>query len=97
MFSEPPAHPEKQTEKQLSALTAGMLIQHQRVVMDSVGLAQNTRNAETRYSRIELCYKPYQKMLKLKTFCDKEQLDMIKDVEDTMRNACLPKKVKLMK
>ena len=78
-------HPEKETEERLSALTTGMLMQHHRIIMDSVRIIHTTRNTDTKQGRIDLCHKHFQEMQKLKPFCNKEQLAMIKSAEEAMR------------
>lgn len=78
-------HPEKESEEQLSALTTGLLMQHHRIIMDSVRIVRTTKNPDTRQGRVELCHKHYQDMLKLKPFCNKEQMAMIKNAEDAMK------------
>lgn len=78
-------HPEKESEEQLSALTTGMLMQHHRIIMDSVRIVQTTKNPDTRQGRVDLCHRHYQEMMKLKPYCNKEQLAMIQNAEDAMR------------
>lgn len=78
-------HPEKESEEQLSALTTGMLMQHHRIIMDSVRIIQTTRNADTKQGRIDLCHRHFQEMQKFKPFCNKEQLAMIQNAEEAMR------------
>ena len=82
-------NPEKESEEQLSALTTGMLMQHHRIILDSVRLVHTTKNPDTRAGRVELCRKHYQEMLKLKPFCNKEQLDIIRNAEDAMKGVKL--------
>lgn len=82
-------HPEKESEEQLSALTTGMLMQHHRIILDSVRLIHTTKNADTRAGRVELCRKHHQEMLKLKTFCNREQMDIIQNAEDAMKGVKL--------
>ncbi|ENZ13224.1 hypothetical protein [Enterocloster clostridioformis] len=89
VFSEPPKNPEKLSEEQLSALTTGLLMQHARIINDSVRLVQTTKNPETRQGRSEFCHKHHAEMMKLKPFCDKEQLTMIQDAEEAMRGVKL--------
>lgn len=83
-------NPEKESEKQLSALTTGMLMQHHRIIMDSVRIAHTTKNPETRQSRVDLCRKHYQEMMKLKPFCNEEQLAIIQNAEDALQD--IPKR-----
>lgn len=78
-------HPEKESEEQLSAITTGMLMQSHRIIMDSVRIIKTTKNADTRQGRVDLCHRHYQDMLKLKPFCNKEQIAIIQNVEKTMK------------
>ena len=82
-------HPEKESEEQLSALTTGLLIQHHRIILDSVRLVHTTKNVDTREGRIDLCRKHYQEMLELKPFCNKEQMNIIHNAEDAMKGVKL--------
>lgn len=82
-------NPEKESEEQLSVLTTGMLMQHHRIILDSVRLVHTTENSDTRAGRAELCRKHYQEMLRLKPFCNKEQLDIIRNAEDAMKGVKL--------
>ena len=82
-------HLEKESEDQLSALTTELLMQHYRIIMDSVRLVHTTKNADTRAGRVELCHKHYQEMLKLKPFCNKEQLNIIRNAEDALKGVKL--------
>lgn len=89
VFSEPPKHPEKLSEEQLSALTTMMLMQHHRIIMDSVQLVANTRNPETRQGRTDLSYKHYKEMVKFKPYCNEDQLAMIHAAEEAMKAVSL--------
>lgn len=82
-------HPEKESAYQLSALTTGLLLQYHRIILDSVQIIRATKNPDTRKGRIELSHKHHQKMLQLKPFCNKEQLDIIRHAEDAMRSVKL--------
>lgn len=82
-------HPEKASEDQLSVLTTGLLMQHHRIIIDSVRLVHTTKNADTRAGRIELCHQHYQEILKLKPFCNKEQLNIIRNAEDALKGVKL--------
>lgn len=89
VYSQKLKHPEKESEDQLSALTTELLMQHYRIIMDSVRLVHTTQNADTRAGRLELCHKHYQEMLKLKPFCNKEQLNIIRNEEDALKGVKL--------
>lgn len=78
------AHPENEPDEKLSRLTTLMLEQHHRIITESVQIALTTRYADTRNSRIDLSYQHYQEMLKLKPFCNQEQLAMIQNAEKAM-------------
>ena len=86
VFSEPPKNPEKLSEEQLSALTTGILMQHARIINDSVKLVRTTKNPDTRHGRTELSLKHYDGMLGLKPFCNKKQLAIIQAAEQVMRD-----------
>ena len=78
-------HPEQESEERLAALTTGILMQHHRIIIDSVRIAHTTKSAETRRERIGLCKNHYQEMLALKPFCNKEQLAIIQNAQDAMK------------
>lgn len=78
-------HPENESDEKLSQLTTFMLEQHHRIIMESVQIALSTKYADTRNGRIDLSHQHYQEMLKLKPFCNKEQLAMIRDAETAMK------------
>lgn len=80
------AHPENETEDKLSKLTTFMLEQHHRIIMESVQIAVTTKYADTRTGRIDLCHQHYQEMLKLKPYCNREQLALIRDAENAMNS-----------
>lgn len=83
------AHPEKEPEEKLVQLTTFMLEQHHRIITESVSIVLTTKHADTLQRRIELCHKHYTEMMKLKPFCNKEQLAMIAAAEKAMRQASL--------
>ena len=78
-------NPERESEEQLFALTTGLLMQHHRIIIDSVRIIDTAKNAETRQGRMELCQRHYGDMLKLKPFCNKEQLAMVQNAEEATR------------
>ena len=78
-------HPENEPDEKLSQLTTFMLEQHHRIIMESVQIALSTKYADTRKGRVDLSHQHYQEMLKLKPFCNKEQLSMIRDAETAMK------------
>ncbi len=79
------AHPENESEDKLTKLTTFMLEQHHRIIEESAQIVRTTKYADTRRGRIDLCHQHYEEMLKLKPFCNREQLDMIRDAENAMK------------
>lgn len=78
-------HPENEPDEKLSQLTTFMLEQHRRIILESVEIALSTKYADTRKGLVDLSHQHYQEMLKLKPFCNKEQLAMIRDAETAMK------------
>lgn len=79
------AHPENESDEKLSKLTTFMLEQHYRIIMESVQIARTTKYADTKQSRADLCNKHYHEMLKLKPFCNREQLALIREAEKAIK------------
>lgn len=78
-------NPQLESEERLSTLTTFMLEQHHRIILESRQLIRTTKNVDTRRGRIDLCHQHYEEMLKLKPYCNREQLDMIRDAENAMK------------
>lgn len=79
------AHPEYESDEKLSKLTSFMLEQHYRIIMESVQIARTTKYADTKQSRADLYNKHYHEMLKLKPFCNREQLALIREAEKAIK------------
>lgn len=79
------AHPENESDEKLSKLTTFMLEQHYRIIMESIQIARTTKYADTKQSRADLCNKHYHEMLKLKPFCNREQLALIREAEKAIK------------
>ena len=77
--------PSQVSEAELSAMTDGMLMQHQRIIMDSLQIIKNTKNADTKQGRIDLCRKHLDQMEELKPFANSKQLALIKECEDKVK------------
>ena len=86
IYGKPLKHPENESEELLSSMTTGLLMQDNRIIMDSIRIVRTTKNADTRKSRMDLCNRHYQKMTKLKPFCNKEQLVIINQVEEALKS-----------
>nr|MDD6335999.1 hypothetical protein [bacterium] len=85
IFGKRPKNPENESEELLSRCTTLMLEQHHRIVMESAQIVHATRNADTRRGRIALCHQHYLEILKLKPFCNEEQLKMVREAEVVMK------------
>lgn len=77
-------HPENVSDEKLSMLTTFMLEQHYRIIMESVQIARSTKYSDTQKSRSDLCHKHYREMLKLRPYCDHEQLALIREAENAI-------------
>ena len=86
IYGKPLKHPENESEELLSSMTTGLLMQDNRIIMDSIRIVRTTKNADTRKSRIDLCKRNYQEMAKLKPFCNKEQLAIITRAEEALKS-----------
>lgn len=80
-----PKNIEKVSEERLSSLTTISLIQHYRIVAESVKIVLATKNDETRRSRTDLSREHYQKMMKFKPYCNKEQLEILRQAESLIQ------------
>ena len=85
VYEKPPKNVEKEPEERLSRLTSLMLMQHLRIIVDSVRIVQATKNDETRRSRTELTLEHYQKMVKFKPYCNEEQLELLQQAESLIK------------
>ena len=89
VYGKPLAHPEKETEERLAALTEMLILQDMRIISDSIRLIHTTRNEETRSGRIALAKEKYRHLLTLKPYArpvaDKNLLRKIKETEAAMK------------
>ena len=86
MFGKKARFPREFTEAQLCRLTTDLLMQHDRIIKESAEIVRNTENEDTRRSRIELMQKYYYDgMLRLKPFCNSEQLAVINEAEEIVK------------
>ena len=85
VFEKPPKNIEKVSEERLAAFTSLMLMQHFRIIVDSVRIVQATKNDETRRSRTDLSREHYQKMVKFKPYCNEEQLELLQQAESLIK------------
>lgn len=85
IYGTEPKSIQHESEERLSELTTFMLQQHLRIILESSQIIRNTKNSDTRKSRIDLCHQHHQEILKLKPFCNPEQLAMIQNAENAMK------------
>ena len=85
VYEQPPKDTEGESEERLSSLTTLMLIQHHRIIVDSVRIVLATKNVETYNSRMDLSRYHYQEMLKFKPYCNKEQLEILRQAESLIQ------------
>ena len=85
VYGKPLKNIDMESEERLSALTTVILMQHHRIVVDSVKIALATRNDETRRSRTDLSREHYQKMVIFKPYCNEEQLELLRQAESLIK------------
>ena len=85
VFEQPVSNPEKLSEKELRGMTGMMLSQYHRIIMESFGIIQRTKNEDTRQGRIDLCQKNYQKMQRWEPFADEDQLAIIRECQTALQ------------
>ena len=87
VFGKKARFPREFTEAQLCRLTNDLLMQHDRIIRESAEIIRNTNDEDTRRSRIELMRLNYHEgMLRLKPFCNDEQLAVISEAEETVKS-----------
>lgn len=85
VFGKKARFPREFTDAQLRRLTNDLLMQHDRIIRESAGIIRSTDDEDTRLSRIELMrLNYYEGMLRLKPFCDSEQLAVISEAEEIL-------------
>ena len=85
VYVKPPKNLERETEEHLSSLTTLLITQHHRIITESVRIILATKNDETRKSRMEVCRYNYQEIMKFKPYCNKEQLEMLREAESMIQ------------
>ena len=80
VFGKKARFPREFTDAQLRRLTTDLLMQHDRIIRESAEIIRDTEDEDTRRSRIELMrMNYYEGMLRLKPFCNDEQLAVIEE------------------
>ena len=86
VFGKKARFPREFTDAQLRRLTNDLLMQHDRIIRESADIIRSTDDEDTMLSRIELMrMNYYDGMLRLKPFCDSEQLAVISEAEEILR------------
>ena len=86
----PVEHPEQIPDEKLRLATEHLLVQHERIVAESIDIIRKTKYEDTRQGRIDLCRRHYDRLQKLKPFADKKQLARIRECEKTMKTIGVP-------
>ena len=87
VFGKKARFPREFTEAQLCRLTSDLLMQHDRIIRESAEIIRDTNDEDTRRSRIELMrMNYYEGMLRLKPFCNSEQLAVIDEAEEIVNS-----------
>lgn len=87
VFGKKVRFPREFTEAQLCRLTTDLLMQHDRIIKESVEIVRNSEIEDTKLSRIEeIRMQYYEGMLRLKPFCNCEQLALISEAEEIVKS-----------
>ena len=87
VFGKKARFPREFTDAQLRRLTGELLMQHDRIIRESAGIIRNTEDADTLLSRRDLIRMHYfEGMLRLKPFCNAEQLAVISEAEEIVKS-----------
>ena len=78
LFGKKARFPREFTEAQLRRLTTDLLMQHDRIIRECADIIRDTEDEAAKWSRIDLMrLNYYEGMLRLKPFCNDEQLRRI--------------------
>lgn len=87
VFGKKARFPREFTEAQLCHLTSDLLMKHDRIIKESAEIVRNSEDADTRLSRMDVMRMHYYEgMLRLKPFCNSEQLAMISEAEEIVKS-----------
>ena len=80
LFGKKARFPREFTEAQLRRLTTALLMQHDRIIRECADIIRDTEDEAAKWSRIDLMrLNYYEGMLRLKPFCNDEQLAVIEE------------------
>ena len=80
LFGKKARFPREFTEAQLRRLTTDLLMQHDRIIRECADIIRDTEDEAAKWSRIDLMrLNYYEGMLRLKPFCNDEQLAVIEE------------------
>ena len=86
LFGKKARFPREFTEAQLRRLTGDLLMKHDSIIRESAEIVRNTKDADTLLSRREVIRMHYYEgMLRLKPFCNAEQLAVIEEAEKIVK------------
>lgn len=89
VFSDPVPAADSVSEERLRKSTQRILEERRQIIEDSVRIIQQTRNEDTRQSRMELCRKHYQKVRELEPFADGKQREIVRECEQLLKEVNL--------
>ena len=80
VFGKKARFPREFTDAQLRRLTTDLLMQHDRIIRECADIIRDTEDEAAKWSRIDLMrLNYYEGMLRLKPFCNDEQLAVIEE------------------
>ena len=80
VFGKKARFPREFTDAQLHRLTTDLLMQHDRIIRECAAIIRDTEDEAAKWSRIDLMrLNYYEGMLRLKPFCNDEQLAVIEE------------------
>ena len=80
LFGKKVRFPREFTDAQLRRLTTDLLMQHDRIIRECADIIRDTEDEAAKWSRIDLMrLNYYEGMLRLKPFCNDEQLAVIEE------------------
>lgn len=86
VFGRKARFPREFTDAQLCRLTGELLAKHDRIIRESAGIVRTGEDEGERWSRLEvLRMHYYEGMLRLKPFCNSEQLAVISAAEEIVK------------
>ena len=91
VFGKKARFPREFTDAQLCRLTSELLMKHDRIIRESAEIIRTSEDEDARWSRIDVMRMHYYEgMLRLKPFCNSEQLAVISEAEVIVKSVIDP-------